>query len=140
MLMQLGAVTFDVTPFNMHEHVRETAATFVSKDVLGRRPPLEFVGEGEESFTFEGRLFPQKLGGLERLDVLHDMRQSGTALPLMRGDGVPLGWFVIESVREQSTYLDAAGVGKLVAFTITLKRSDAASPGSIFGIISGLFS
>ena len=43
----------------------------------------------------------------------------------VRGDGAPLGWFCVERAREQSTYLDARGVGKVIEVDITLKRADA---------------
>lgn len=123
MLFQLGALTLDVFPFNTHGYTRETGADFVKKDVMGAQRPSEFVGEGDESMTFDFRLYPEKLGGLPQLEVLHQMRRSGVAQILVRGDGANLGWFNIERINERSSYLDPSGVGRLVEGSISLSKA-----------------
>jgi uncharacterized protein len=98
MLMRLGTVEFDVFPFNTHEYSRDAATDYAKKAVVGAREILEYVGEGEEKYTISGKLITKRLGGLGTLAELHALRQSGIAQFLMRGDGMALGWFVIESV------------------------------------------
>lgn len=141
MLMQLGSVVFDVVQFNTHENTRSTAAGFAEKAVLGRRPPLEFVGEGPETMVIRGRIFPEKLGGLDGLGLLDAARRSGDAQFLMRGDGRPLGFFVVTNVSETSRYLNAKGVGKQINFDLTVKRSDDPTAmgyfSSIFALLGG---
>lgn len=138
MLMQLGATTFEVVPMNTHETAFAGEASHVDKAVMGRRPPLEFVGEGPDTRTLSCRLFPAKFGGLSSLDELHQQRISGKALPLMRGDGTPLGWYVIERINERASYLDPHGVGQVVEVELSLKRTDPPMAGSVFSIIAGL--
>ncbi len=137
MLYMLGAVAFEVLPVNVEDVSRETGADYAEKAVVGRRPVLEFVGEGAESFTLSGKLFPEKFGG--SLSLLHLQRQAGKAVPLTRGDGTPLGWVVIERVTEHSSHLLPSGVGRMVEFDVSLKRSDGPGAGGYYGIISGLF-
>jgi uncharacterized protein len=139
MLYALGGVAFEVWPLNTHEVEKSSEAGFAEKAVVGRRPILEFVGEGPQTFRIGGRLFPQKLGGLDELRALDEHRINGKALPLMRGDGTPMGWFVIESLRERSAMLDARGVGKVIEFDVSLKRADKSSGGSLFSILYSLF-
>lgn len=126
MLYQLGSLTFEVWPFNTEETVRETRADFAAKDVLGSLRPREFMGEGDNSFTFTGRLFPEKLGGLSGLDALDAMRLSGKPQILVRGDGSNLGWWLVERVRESSSVLDPRGVGRIVDYEIGLMKSPSA--------------
>ena len=135
MLAQLGSVQFEVWPLNIHEHTHEGQASFAEKPVMGRRPPLEFVGEGPDTRTLKGKLFPKKFGG--SIDALHQMRVSGKAQPFMLGNGTPQGWYVIERVNETSTHLDRDGVGKVVEFDITLKKDDPVGGGSLFSILAG---
>jgi len=137
MLMVLGALTFKVWPFNPTGTGSDSGGEYVEKPVMGRRPPLEFVGDASEDFTISVRLFPAKLGGLGSLDQLHTIRKSGIPQYLMRGDGVPLGWFVVTNVSEQSSYLDARGVGQQIDVEITLRRADAPQDADFFAIVIG---
>jgi phage protein U len=125
MLMALGPVTFEITPFNPQKTDRSTSASWVEKSVVGRRPPLEFTGDGPETIKIDAKLFPEKFGGLSSLSTLDIMRASGVPHFLMRGNGTPLGWFVVEQVTEKSTYLDPHGVGRAIEVDITCKRADA---------------
>ena len=139
MLMQLGIVTFEVYPFNAQGYSRDTGFDYVRKDVIGTMRPSESMGESDESMTIEGRLFPDKFGGLDSMDQMHIMRQSGTAQILVRGDGRNLGWFQIERISEKSSMLAADGVGKIIDFTITLGRSPAPSPSAAWQMLLRLF-
>ena len=51
MLMTLGPIRFEVYPFNATEYDHGHETSFVEKPVLGARPPLEWVGEGAESWS-----------------------------------------------------------------------------------------
>lgn len=140
MLYQLGALTFDVMPFNVHEITREAGADFAAKDVLGRLRPREFVGEGDNHFRFVGNLYPEKLGGLPGLAALDAMRISGMPHILVRGDGTNLGWWLVERASERSTYLDKEGVGRLIEYEISLvKAPSAPSPASYLSTFLRLF-
>lgn len=138
MLAQLGSTMFEIYPLNAHETSFEGAADFAEKAVMGRRPPLEFVGEGADTRTINCRLFPAKFGGLSSLSSLHTQRVSGKSLPFMRGDGAALGWYVIERITERASYLDSHGVGQVIEVDIQIKRGDPAGAGSVFSILSGL--
>lgn len=135
MLMQMGSVSFEVYPFNTHEYAMSSQTDFVRKPVLGARQPLEYVGEGEQKLTIQGKLIPRHLGGLNTMAEVHAMRVAASGQLLVRGDGKVLGWFVIETVEENSTMLGRDGVGQQIDFTITLARADKPSPDSfVFGL------
>lgn len=138
MLYLLGALSIEVAPFNVHE-VWETGSTdYAIKQIAGVEPPLEYVGEGANEMTLNGRLFPEALGGAGGLELLSQMRVSGRPQFLMRGDGRPLGWQAITHVDTGSRYLDGQGVGKLIGVSISLRRSRAPGAGSFFSLMQGL--
>jgi phage protein U len=139
MLCQLGVVSFEVAPFGMHEYDFDGAARFAEHPVLGKRPTLEFVGEGGESWTISGRIMPHLFGGLDQLASMQAMRRSGRPQPWMRGDGYYMGWVVIDHIAENSTFLDTGGVGKWIEFEISLKRTDAPGASGIFSTLVSLF-
>ncbi len=138
MLYLLGSLMIQIAPFNVHE-VQQTGETeYAVKAVVGREPPLEFVGEGSNEIGLSGRLFPRELGGLNELELLTQMRASGRPQYLMRGDGRPMGWFAILSVSAQSSYLDAKGIGKQIEVSISLRRAQTPDAQSFFSLMAGL--
>ena len=128
MLYQLGEVVFEVAPFNVDSIEKSSSTDSAWKPVFGAPERAEYVGEGAETMTLHGRLFPQALGGLDVMRLLHEQRVRAGAQFLMRGDGVPMGWFLIEKVAERSTYLDSQGVGRMIEFDIELRRTWRPTP------------
>jgi phage protein U len=140
MLMTLGPIRFEVYPFNATEYDHGHETSFVEKPVLGARPPLEWVGEGAESWSIRAIIFPHRFGGLGDLKKLYQARAAGRPLYLMRGDGAQMGWVVIERVSERSSYLDAEGIGRVIDVDIAVRRAAKPSNGSFFSVFSGMFS
>ena len=140
MLMTLGPIRFEVHPFNATEYDPGHETSFVEKPVLGARPPLEWVGEGSESWSIKARIFPHRFGGLGDLKKLYQARAAGRPLYLMRGDGAQMGWVVIDKVSERSSYLDAEGIGRVIDVDIAVRRAAKPSNGSFFSLFAGMFS
>lgn len=139
MLYMVGSVMVEVVGFNVTETDGAFEAGFAEKAVVGRRPILEAVGEGPETLSLSGRLFPEKFGGLGEVEQLQAQRQAQMAIPVMRGDGTPLGFFVITGLSQKHTKLDRGGVGKIVDIEIKLKRSDPPGAGAIGSFLNDLF-
>jgi len=133
MLFQLGALTFRVTAPNLHEVEREASADFAEKDVIGALRPLEAVGEGASTFTLRGRLFPRRWGGLTSLELLELMRVGQEPHILVRGDGTNMGWWVVTRYNEKHTYLGRTGVGGVIEYEVSLKKSP--QPPSALGYV-----
>ena len=139
MLAQLGSVAFEVSPFNFHENSFEGTSRFAEHPVLGRRPTLEFVGEGPETWEISGRIFPEFSGGTDQMAAMHDMRRSGRPQPWMRGDGIYMGWVVIDSVSETATKINGHGVGRWIEFDVSLRRTDPPDAAGMFSLLVSLF-
>lgn len=67
-LYMLGSLRIEVAPFNVHEITESGETEYAVKPVVGAEPPLEFVGEGANTVSLSGRLFPYQLGGMDELD------------------------------------------------------------------------
>ena len=138
-LMMLGPVKFEVAPFNVHAVSHDHESAFAEKPVLGAMPLVEWVGEGPETWSLQGRLFPQRFGGLGDLRLLQEARVAGQPQYMMRGDGALMGWVVIERVSERSSYLDRGGVGKVIEFDLSLRRATPPAAGLYFSIMEAIF-
>lgn len=139
MLYMLGTLALDTRPFNVDDMTREASADIASKPLMQAFPGKEFMGEGDDEITLSGQLLPFKTGGLDQLEIAHEMRRSGTRFPLQRGDGARLGWFAITRISETHSQLLGNGVGFTVrhALTMTKVQPDAgAGQQIIFGLLS----
>lgn len=145
MLFQIGPLTLDTIPFAAETFSRNAGADLAVKPVMGGLQPREFMGEADDSITISGQLLPTRLGGLTELDLAYSLSTSGTKVPLMRGDGRMLGWYVIEKVSEQHKDLTRFGVGFVVRYTLTLTKvtTDGAAgnsqAGGLIGMLLNLF-
>jgi hypothetical protein len=113
---------FEVHPLNVHEVDHSTATDWAKKEIAGAAIYREWVGENDEELFFRGRLFPYRIGGLEGLEVLEAMRRGGVAELLVRGDGRVLGWYVIERLVRQHTFLAPDGIGQVINFEAIFVR------------------
>ncbi len=140
MLYLLGAVALDTAPFSVDEVDRTATADFAVKPLIGTAPGREFMGEGDDTIVLTGQLLPERIGGLTELEALHGFRRAGQRVPVMRGDGKMLGWFVLTEVRERHEQLDRNGVGGMLHHTLTLVKvePEGASP-SLLGSLISLF-
>src|SRR5579871_3694566 len=130
-LYTLGALAFQVTPWSMNSVAAGRAADWAPKDIIGAMRPREFVGVGDEKIEFTGKLFPHTFPDRKNSrQLLDDMRRSGSPYHLMRGDGKNMGWYVIESVTEEESFLDRKGLGRVYDYTISLTRVPTPPPES----------
>jgi phage protein U len=139
MLYQLGVLSIKVHPFNVNKVQGDASTDYVPKPVLGAEPPMEYVGEGANTWRLSGDLFPKVIGGLNELQLLHSMRSSGRPQFLLRGDGTPLGWVVIEKVSTREEHLGGDGVGQKISVDIEVRRAGRPSRLALFTILLGLF-
>lgn len=139
-LLSIGPLTFDVTPFNVHEILFDATSDFARKDVVGAKRPLEAVGEGEETYTIVARLFPEHFGGLSSLTLLHNMRKAQAPQLMMGGasSGRNFGFVVVTDVSVSEQFLNAAGVGQLIDVEITVETCGAPSAADAFSQIYSL--
>ncbi len=139
MMYLLGAVALDTRPLSADSVSRTSSGSLVAKPVMGSRQRKENTGEGDDEITITGSLLPSRIGGLTQLEILHAMRRAGSRFPVMRGDGLALGWFAIKTMTEQHEALQRNGVGFEVVYTVTLEQADPRS-GDGQTIISSLLS
>src|SRR5262245_49677814 len=121
-LLQWSALQFQVHPLNIHEVDHHTQTDWARKEIAGAPIYREWVGENDEELYLRGRIFPYRIGGLSELQVIEAMRRQGIAGLMVRGDGVVLGWFVVERLIRTHQHLGIAGVGQQVNFEAIFVR------------------
>lgn len=134
-LMGLGAFRFSMSAPNYQSLSREATGRWPAQPRVGRAPALQFTGEGEETLSLAGTLYPHYTGGLDQIEAMRVQCKTGTPLMLVSGLGFVFGLWSILSVSDEQSFFMAGGLPRKVTFTIEL--SAYGPDGS--GIIGGLF-
>ncbi|WP_323947478.1 phage tail protein [Aeromonas caviae] len=124
MMMTLGWFVFMRSTLAPLSQQDERAWRHPGNNRIGARPAYQFVGPDDETSTLSGVLLPEVTGGPVSLDMLNQMGDSGQAFPLIQGDGVMRGSFVIEGISTTRTEFFDDGAARKIEFSIKLKRVD----------------
>lgn len=147
-MMQLGAFQFGINTAAFQSLQRKNEWRWPSQDRFGKPPVLQHVGQGAETITLPGVIYPEWRGGLEQLDAMRAQAGKGEPLTMIDGRGNVMGKWAIESVEEKQAVFASAGVPRKVEFTLQLRRffeTDAAALASggysldSLGLISNSF-
>jgi phage protein U len=139
MLYMIGSVQIDTYPFSIDSLSRKTAADIALKPLLNGRKSVEFMGPGDDVLTLSGKILPVVHGGRADLEKVRGHIESGTKLPVMQGNGVRLGMFVIKSLDETHQELLMDGTPFVIRHRMELLKVDedaAASQAALPDILS----
>lgn len=117
-----GFVLFQANSLIYNELNKTTNYRHVQNERIGKRAANQFLGPGDEIITIPGKLAPIITGGRTTLQVLKAQADTGLPCPLIEGNGLAHGFYVLMSIEENSKYHLADGRPKIIDYTITLKR------------------
>ncbi|WP_421507055.1 phage tail protein [Erwinia rhapontici] len=124
MMMILGMMVFERRTLPYQTMKQTSDYRWASGSRIGTRQSQQFLGVGDETITLSGELRPEITGGVASLFALNIMATQGRAWPLLSGNGIPYGMFVITSVNGTHSDLLQNGTARKISFDITLKRVD----------------
>lgn len=124
MMMILGMMVFQRQTLPYQTMTHNSGYRWASSSRVGTRSSQQFLGVGDETIILNGELRPEITGGIVSLFLLNIMAAQGCAWPLLSGNGIPYGMFVIVSVDAVHGDLHSNGMARKITFTITLKRVD----------------
>lgn len=134
----LGDYQFQALGFGMSDLSRDLQTPWSEIDVAMRFDALHWTGPKSDSVTISGVLFPEEFGGLASLNGIASAARSGRPLTLVTGAGDVGGKFVVQSISEDWTFIDAQGRPRRDAYKISLKRYTGGG-GGLGGILTRLF-
>lgn len=130
-MMQLGSFQFGINSAAFQSLAHTNEWRWPSQDRFGKPPVLQYIGEGAESITLPGVIYPEWRGGTGQLASMRDLAGKGEPLPMIDGSGSNLGLFAIERIEEKQSVFAAAGVARKVEFTIQLRRFHETDAGAL---------
>ena len=127
----LGYFVFSLHTLAYQDLQRQLAWRHSSNARVGARPAHQFVGPDKEQITRNGVLMPGLAGTRLSLELLQAMAATGQAWPLIQGDGLLFGEYLITSIQTTGTLHFQDGAPRKIEFQLTLKRTDSALLGDL---------
>jgi phage protein U len=114
---ELGQIRFQVigSPQAIHS---QRSYDYAEHGVIEARPRLQWVGSGLERISFDILMHASFTDPAAQVVALGDGAAAHLAMPLVFGNGLFRGYFVIESIATRSTQLSAGG--NPIAITVRL--------------------
>lgn len=124
MMLALGFFVFMRQTLPFQSMQRDAEYRWPSNNRIGKRDAFQFLGVGEEKITLSGELYPELTGGRLTLTAVRQMAEEGRAWPLLAGNGLIYGMYVINSVSETGAEFFSDGSPRKISFTLSLTRVD----------------
>lgn len=121
-MLQLGEFQFGINTAAFQEMARTNEWRWPAQDRFGLPPVLQYIGEGAETITLPGLIYPEWRGGFTQVANMREQAAKGEPLQMVAGDGAMLGLFVIEGVDEKQSIFADAGAPRKQEFTLKLRR------------------
>lgn len=124
MMLALGMFVFMRQTLPYQTMQRDAEYRWPSNSRVGKRDAYQFLGVGEEKITLSGALYPELTGGKMTMNIVRLMAEEGRAWPLIDGNGLIYGMFVINNVGETGSLFFSDGSPRKIDFTMALTRVD----------------
>lgn len=100
---------------------RSTEFKWPAHERMGRKPALQFTGQGSDTIDLDGAIYPHYKGGIAQVAAMRELAGLGLPQLLIDGRGMVYGKWVIERVEETGTaYLDN-GTPRKIEFKVNLR-------------------
>ncbi len=135
-LYYLGEFTFAPATRgdNAHELDRSSEARLAPQDLIGRPPPVQWLGPSAGSAQLHGLILPEYRGGLGQIEAMHAATADGQPRVLVSGYGAYFGLFFIKKVSEKRRFLTPGGLPRKIEFQLDLLQTDEGGETSFFGL------
>jgi len=117
----LGEIPFEVVG-SPESYDSASAFVFSEDRVIESKPRLQWVGDDLERLSFELMWHSSFTNPAAQLALLRATAAQHLALPLVFGNGVFRGFFVIESIKVKSQQMSASGTPIAIRVALGLKE------------------
>lgn len=124
MMMCYGFFVFCLKTLPFQNMKVNKSWNWAANNRVNQRSALQFTGPNNETITLSGTVYSEITHGGVSIDLLERMADLSVPMPLIEGDGVPLGFFVLNNVDKTYTELNRNGTPRKIDFTIKLTKVD----------------
>jgi phage protein U len=127
-----GPYAFELNTAVFQELQRGKEWRWPEQELFGQSPLLQFTGEGAETITLPGIIYPEWKGGTGQINEMRALADEALPRTLIDGRGNILGLWVATSIQETQSNFGGLGIPRRQEFTLSLKRfPDTAATGNV---------
>jgi phage protein U len=122
-MARLGAFQFGLDTAAFRELQRASTYRWQAKDRIGRKPAQQNTGQGADTITLSGVIFPHWRGGIGQMELLRSQAAAGTPLPLIYAFetvGQYCGRWCVTGIEETRSIFFEDGTPRRIEFRLTL--------------------
>lgn len=122
-MARLGSFMFGIDTAAFQELQRVSSYRWQSKERIGRKPAQQNTGQGADTISLSGVIYPHYRGGLGQISQLRDQAANGDPLPLIYASetvGQYLGRWCVTSIEETRTVFFDNGTPRKIEFSLSL--------------------
>lgn len=113
---------FNLDTAAFDELQRRTAFRWTGQERLTRDIAQQAVGQGEDTLSIKGAVFPLFKGGISQLEALRTIGRQLLPVSLTTGYGAVLGSWCLQKIDEDQSALLAGGIPRKQAFTLEFTK------------------
>ena len=122
MMMILGNYWFSIDSAAYQTFARSSEYRWEELKRIGKESAMQFLGNGTDTITMEGTIYPQYRGGIGQIEHMRSEAGQGIPLMLISGNGTAFGrWCIVSVTEHQETFLKD-GSPRKITFNLKLKR------------------
>lgn len=132
-MARLGAFNFGIETAAFRELRRVSSYRWEGKNRIGRKPAQQHLGDGADTITLAGVIYPHYRGGLGQIEALRAQAASGEPLPLVyafESVGQYCGLWCVTSIEESRAVLFDNGTPRRIDFSLSLTQYGEDAAGS----------
>jgi phage protein U len=122
-MARLGGFTFGIDTAAFQELQRASTYRWKAKERIGRKPAQQNTGQGADTISLSGVIFPHYRGGLGQIESLRQQASTGNPLPLIyafESVGQYCGLWCVTAIEETRTVFFDDGRPRKIEFRLSL--------------------
>lgn len=122
-MARLGQFQFGIDTAAFQQLQRSASYQWQAKNRVGRKPAQQFTGQGADTITLNGVIYPHYRGGIGQLGFMREIAGTGQPQPLvytLDSVGQYCGRWCITSIEETRTVFFDNGAPRKIEFSLTL--------------------
>lgn len=132
-MARLGAFQFGIDTAAFQKLQRAASYQWQAKNRIGRKPAQQFTGQGADTITLDGVIYPHYRGGLGQIGRMRQLAGTGQPQALIyafENSGQYCGRWCITNIEENRTVFFEDGKPRKIEFSLSLVEygDDAGDP------------